>query len=64
MIERSHLQIISALDELGTLTQAAEALCLSQSALSHQIRKLEELAGVRIWHRVGRSLYLTPAGKC
>jgi LysR family transcriptional regulator, regulator for metE and metH len=63
MIERSHLQIILALDELGTLTQAAEALCLSQSALSHQIRKLEELAGVRIWHRIGRTLYLTPAGR-
>ena len=63
MIERSHLQIIQALDELGTLTQAAEALCLSQSALSHQIRKLEELAGVRIWHRIGRTLYLTPAGR-
>lgn len=63
MIERSHLQIILALDELGTLTQAAEALCLSQSALSHQIRKLEELAGVRIWHRIGRTLNLTPAGR-
>lgn len=38
MIEHSHLKIIQALHNKGTLTEAANALCLSHSALSHQIR--------------------------
>jgi LysR family transcriptional regulator, regulator for metE and metH len=42
MIEPSHLRIIAALKQQGTLTAAANALCLTQSALSHQIRYLEK----------------------
>jgi LysR family transcriptional regulator for metE and metH len=63
MIEHSHLRIIQALHENGTLTEAANALCLSQSALSHQIRYLEKKLTVRLWERDGRSLRLTQAGE-
>ncbi len=63
MIERSHLKIILALQQSGSLTQAAEALCLTQSALSHQIRNLEHRLGVRLWRRQGRQLRLTSAGE-
>ena len=42
MIEHSHLKIIQALQANGTLTEAANALCLSQPALSHQIGYLEK----------------------
>ena len=42
MIERSHLKIIQALADNGTLTAAANALFLTQPALSHQIRYLEK----------------------
>lgn len=63
MIELSHLRIVLALDEYGTLTRAATALCLSQSALSHQIRQLESRAGTAIWKRHGRQLVLTAAGR-
>ena len=63
MIEHSHLKIIHALHANGTLTEAANALCLSQSALSHQIRYLEKKLAVRLWEREGRSLRLTQAGK-
>ena len=63
MIEHSHLKIIQALHANGTLTGAANALCLSQPALSHQIGYLEKKLGVALWEREGRSLRLTQAGK-
>ncbi len=63
MIERAHLSIISALARHGTLTRAAEELFLTQSALSHTIRKLEEEVGVALWKRRGRRLELTQAGR-
>lgn len=63
MIERSHLSILTAIEQQGTLTQAAEALHLSQSALSHSIRKLESQLGVAVWEKQGRNLRLTQAGQ-
>ncbi len=63
MLERSHLDIIAAIARYGTLTEAAERLHLTQSALSHAIRKLEERAGVAVWTRKGRKLELTQAGQ-
>lgn len=62
MIEHSHLKIIQALHANGTLTEAANALCLSQPALSHQISYLEKKLGITLWEREGRSLRLTQAG--
>jgi len=62
MIERSHLSIIRTLHDKGTLTEAAKALHLSQSALSHQIRYLEKKLDVALWERQGRNLRLTQAG--
>lgn len=63
MIEHSHLKIIQALHANGTLTEAANALCLSQPALSHQIGYLEKKLGVKLWEKDGRTLRLTQAGK-
>jgi LysR family transcriptional regulator for metE and metH len=63
MIERTHLAIIRQIDRLGTLTQAADSLCLTQSALSHAIKKLESQLGVKIWSKEGRTLRLTQAGQ-
>ena len=62
MIERSHLEIIREIDRQRTLTDAAVALHLSQSALSHSIRKLEDLTGVKIWIKQGRTLEFTDTG--
>lgn len=62
MIERSHLSIIREVDRQGSLTAAAEILCLTQSALSHTIKKLEQATGTAIWLREGRHLRLTQAG--
>jgi len=63
MIEHSHLKIIQALHNNGTLTEAANSLCLSQSALSHQIRHLEKKLALPLWQRDGRCLRLTQAGQ-
>lgn len=63
MIERTHLAIIQQVDQLGTLTEAADKLCLTQSALSHAIKKLEGQLQTKIWQKEGRRLRLTQAGQ-
>jgi len=63
MLERIHLAIIQEVDKQGSLTAAAGELYLTQSALSHAIRKLEEQLGTPIWLREGRSLRPTQAGQ-
>ena len=63
MLERVHLEILTAIKEHGTLTKAASALHLSQSALSHSIKKLEGQIGTQIWQKDGRNLRLTGAGE-
>lgn len=63
MIERTHLRIVYAVEQYGSLTAAAKELCVTQSALSHTIRKLEDNLGTEIWLREGRSLRLTQAGR-
>ena len=63
MLERIHLAIVQEVARRGSLTAAADVLCLTQSALSHSIKKLEQQLGVAIWQREGRSLRLTQAGE-
>lgn len=63
ILERSHLEIIRAVDQHGSLTAAAEELHLTQSALSHTIRKLESQLDIAIWYREGRNLRPTQAGE-
>ncbi len=63
MIERQHLAILRETDRLGSVTAAADALHLTQSALSHAIRRLEAQAGVALWKKEGRGLRPTQAGR-
>lgn len=63
MLERIHLEILNAIKEHGTLTKAADSLHLSQSALSHSIKKLEGQVETAIWKKEGRNLRLTAAGE-
>jgi LysR family transcriptional regulator for metE and metH len=63
MLERAHLSIVQAVERLGSLTAAAGELHLTQSALSHSMKKLEQQLGTDIWLREGRSLRLTQAGQ-
>ena len=63
MIELRHLRLITALSECGTLTRAAQRLHLSQPALSHQLRELEDALGGELFQRKTSPLRLTAAGK-
>ncbi len=63
MLERHHLAIIREVSRQGTLTEAANFLCLTQSALSHAIKKLEQSIETQIWIKEGRTLSWTQAGK-
>lgn len=63
MIERIHLAIVREVERQGSLTAAADVLCLTQSALSHSMKKLEQQLNTAIWLREGRSLRLTQAGR-
>lgn len=58
-----HLAIVQEVEKQGSLTAAAEVLCVTQSALSHSMKKLEVQLGTDIWLREGRSLRLTQAGQ-
>lgn len=63
MLERIHLAIVQEVEKQGSLTAAAGGLFLTQSALSHSMKKLEQQLGTDVWLREGRSLRLTQAGQ-
>lgn len=63
MLERIHLTLIREVDRQGSLTAAADVLCLTQSALSHTVKKMEMFLGTPVWSREGRQLRLTQAGR-
>jgi LysR family transcriptional regulator for metE and metH len=61
-LEIRHLKLVMAIVDEGSLTRAATRLHLTQSALSHQLRDVEEQLGAKIFLRSGRAMTLTPAG--
>ncbi|MHA6344522.1 LysR family transcriptional regulator [Roseivivax sp. CAU 1761] len=61
-IEFRHLRTIKAIHEAGGVARAAEQLNITQSALSHQIKGLEDQAGVELFIRRSKPMRLSPAG--
>jgi LysR family transcriptional regulator, regulator for metE and metH len=61
-LEARDLRLVRAIAETGGATRAAKQLHLSQSAISHQLRGLEERLGVLLFRRDGRKLVITAAG--
>ena len=61
-INYHHLRYFWAVAHEGNLTRAAERLYVSQSAVSVQIKKLEQHLGHELFERRGRTLVLTEAG--
>jgi len=62
-IEFRHLRTIKAIHDTGGLARAAEQLNITQSALSHQIKGIEEQAGVELFVRRSKPLKLSSAGR-
>lgn len=62
-MELQHLRTFVKVAEYGSLTQAAETLCLSQPAVSAQIKLLEDRLNIILFRRASRGMILTEAGK-
>src|SRR5215468_10017438 len=57
------LRMLVAIERHGSLTRAAQAMGITQSALSHHIKESERRTAVAIFHRVGKRLRLTAIGE-
>ncbi|GGJ90141.1 transcriptional regulator MetR [Pseudomonas matsuisoli] len=62
MLEIRHLKTLHALRETDSLVEAAERLHLTQSALSHQFKELEERLGIQLFTRKTKPVRFTSAG--
>ncbi|NIZ12561.1 LysR family transcriptional regulator [Phaeobacter sp. HF9A] len=58
----SSLLALEAVERLGTANAAADDLALTHSAVSRQLKALEEQIGVSLFYRGGKTLQLSPAG--
>jgi len=63
LLEIRHLRTLDALVDAGGVARAAERLNLTQSALSHQIKQLEDHFGLSLFERKSQPLKLSPAGQ-
>ena len=63
VMEMKHLLLVKNIVELGGLSKSADKLCLSQSALSHQLKEAETQAGTALFLRANKKMRLTPAGE-
>ena len=61
-IELRHLRTVRAIHEAGGLARAADLLNITQSALSHQLKGLEDQTGVELFVRRSKPLRLSAAG--
>lgn len=59
----SSLLALEAVERLGSATLAAAELSLTHSAISRQLKHLEDQIGVTLFERTGRALVLAPAGR-
>ncbi len=61
-VELRHLRTIRAIQQAGGLARAAEMLNMTQSALSHQVKGLEDQAGMELFVRRSKPMRLSAAG--
>lgn len=57
------IHAFEAIARLGSVTEAAEELVLTPSALSHRLRRLEDHLGVQLFYRANRRMILTDVGR-
>ncbi len=61
-MELKHFRLIKTIAEEGSIANSSEKLFLTQSALSHQLRELEERLGFKVFHRSRNRWDLTEQG--
>ncbi|MCY3811072.1 MAG: LysR family transcriptional regulator [Gammaproteobacteria bacterium] len=62
-VELRHLRTLAALRDTGSLVEAAERVALTQSALSHQMKDLEDRVGCPLFIRKTKPVRFTSAGR-
>src|SRR5215210_8674965 len=62
-LDSRQLRAFAALARTGSFTLAAKELFLSQSAVSHSMKALEQEVGCRLFDRMGKKVLLTEAGE-
>jgi LysR family transcriptional regulator for metE and metH len=62
-LEIRHLRMVAAVAASGSVTRAASEVHLTQSAVSHQLRDIEERLGTALFLRVGKRMVPTTAGE-
>ncbi|WP_271767822.1 LysR family transcriptional regulator [Aquimarina algiphila] len=62
-MELKYFRLIKTIAEEGSIANSSERLFLTQSALSHQLRELEERLGFKVFHRTRNKWELTQEGK-
>jgi len=63
ILDSRKLLAFATLARVGSFTQAAKEMNLTQSAVSHAIKALERDLGCRLFDRMGRTVTITPAGR-
>lgn len=63
MLELRHLKTLHALREHGSLVAAASDLCLTPSAISHQLKELDHWYGVEVVNRRSRPVSFSNVGE-
>lgn len=62
-LEVKHLKLVQAVHEERSITRAGSRLHLTQSAISHQLKEIEDRLGAQLFQRARHDMVLTPAGK-
>jgi LysR family transcriptional regulator for metE and metH len=62
-LEVKHLRLVQAVHEERSITRAGIRLHLTQSAISHQLKEIEDRLGAPLFERLRRDVVLTPAGR-
>lgn len=62
-LEIRHLKLVDMIAREGGLTAASKRLYVTQSALSHQLREIEDRLGIPLFLRMKRKMILTQAGQ-
>lgn len=63
LLDIRHLRSVTAISETKNLTRAAQKLCLSQPAVSRQLKETEQILGITLFVRSKKEMTITRAGE-